>query len=560
MAEAWDVIVVGAGPAGCATAFHAARAGYRVALLDRAEFPRAKTCGDGLTPRALHHVDAMGVRLGAAWPRIGSIVHVDLAQGRSRTTALPSSAHGTEGRVVTREVLDDALRAAAVDAGAEFRGGCEVRELCWGGNRIAGVAAANRHGPVSLDARIVVVGEGAAGRLGRRVVAPSRDRPSGVAVRQYVRLAHPVARSFHVYAPLCLEGEAIFGYGWVFPVSAEVANVGVGWFLPPANPERARLVGLHAAFLGRLAETDPAFAPVAPCGPLEGGLVPSGFALHRGMAAGALVVGDAARAANPFTGEGIAQALDSGEAAAGAIDAHLMRGRPLDVEFVDRLQARFPDTVAWDDVLPWIAERGRVRAGEFAELMADPRGLLGRATRSAVLEEEATSAGLTWERAHGVLAERHPILAELVAAVRRDREVDVHGLLDAFRRANRDAGEDTAVAAALVMVLVLLASDVSDDDTTDDAIPWARSALALGAVDLLVAEVFALLATLPADAALAFSGSVERLVMGLASGDGGVAEAEVALAAWAREYPRDPDDAVGAATPPATPGAPPPPR
>ncbi|MBC7307124.1 MAG: FAD-dependent oxidoreductase, partial [Dietzia sp.] len=120
-----DVLVVGCGPAGAATATWLARAGREVTVLDAAEFPRDKTCGDGLTPRAMLEVDRLGLG-GWARDRI-TIRGLELRGfGHERRVPWPAGEHGGTGSAVRRTVFDDRLRQAAVEAGAVVHDGVRV--------------------------------------------------------------------------------------------------------------------------------------------------------------------------------------------------------------------------------------------------------------------------------------------------------------------------------------------------------------------------------------------------------------------------------------------------
>jgi geranylgeranyl reductase family protein len=513
-----DAAVVGAGPGGCATAWRLAKAGLRVVLVDREIFPRPKTCGDGLSPRARSIIAAMGAigDLGDR-PTIRSLAVVDLAGGTTSRGPVPGG--GGVGSVVPRVVLDDVLRRSAERAGALFVGQTEVRDLLRDGTRVAGIRAVGPIGVVELAARVTVVAEGAAGRLARGVRGPMRRPLAGAAVRQYVRVSGALDPAFRLYVPLLHDGDPLCGYGWVFPVSADTANVGVGRFLPERGLEPARLHGLLAGFLATLARHEPAFAAAEPCGRLEGGLVPAGLRPDEAAVDGALLVGDAAAVANPFTGEGIAHALESGCAAAEAILEHLDAGTPLRQAYGRRLRSLFPSGATWTDLLPWMAARGGLRAREFWELVCGRVGVVGAAARRVVLEERAAGcqdttgvAQAAWEAAGAVVAKSHPILAELLRATRTVLGDAADGRL--VQQLSRVDSPDPAARAALALLsmIFLLAGDVVDvprtqaGEATSRRGAWASHALGIGMTDLLVAEMFGVLADAPAPVAARIAG------------------------------------------------------
>ena len=158
-----DVLVVGCGPAGAATATWLARAGREVTVLDAAEFPRDKTCGDGLTPRAMLEVDRLGLG-GWARERI-TIEGLDLRGfGHRRRVPWPAGEHGGTGSAVRRTVFDDRLRRTAVEAGAVVLDGVRVTGVERGDDD---EVSAVRVGDDRIACRTVVVADGVRSPVGR---------------------------------------------------------------------------------------------------------------------------------------------------------------------------------------------------------------------------------------------------------------------------------------------------------------------------------------------------------------------------------------------------------
>jgi geranylgeranyl reductase family protein len=479
-----DVAVVGAGPAGSAAAFHLARAGLRVALVDRARFPRAKVCGDGLTPCALAEIEALdAMRDLGPLARLDTVTATDLVGGHTWRGAPPSvSERQSWAAVVPRVVLDDALRRAAERAGATLVAGADVRTVVRGRRRSAlaalgdgrsGVVATTSDGDLFITADVIVAADGSTGRIAR-LLAPDRpSRPTGLAVRRYVRLDGPLEPALRIYVPLVAGGVPVCGYGWVFPVGPRLANVGVGC-LAGEGRMGAPLRRVFAGFLAALRRVEPWAATAEPDGPLEGGTIRVGARPRDLVIGDALLAGDAGGLANPITGEGIGPALRSGRAAAAAIVEHLGAGRALASAYPARLEAELPQPAALADHLGWLAERGGVRARELCELIAGSR-LVGRAVRRVAFaelggttpasaahpppprpERDARSGperlARRWTRAARVLAHRHPLLARLLEAVRGEAAAAADAAFDGCleqvrhagrRRAGRRAGEDT---------------------------------------------------------------------------------------------------------------------
>ena len=317
-----DVVVVGAGPAGSSAAWHLASAGLDVVVLEKSAFPREKVCGDGLTPRAVRALDDMGIDTSPAsgWVRHrglrvfggGQVVEVDWP----RLTRWPSF-----GLVRARRDLDALLADHARAAGARVVHEVTVTDpLLDEAGRVAGVQAhvGPDREPATCRAALVISAEGLSGRLAKALGLVRReDRPLGVAVRRYVRTPRTSDDYLDISFDLTAEGpsvEAMPGYGWSFGMGDGTANVGYG-LLDTRRGSGAD----HRAVLRRWVASLP---PEWQLGedhavtPLRGAGLP--MALHRQPAytRGLLLAGDAAGAVNPFNGEGISYAMETGRMAA----------------------------------------------------------------------------------------------------------------------------------------------------------------------------------------------------------------------------------------------------
>ncbi|MFC7575655.1 NAD(P)/FAD-dependent oxidoreductase [Klenkia terrae] len=225
-----DVVVVGAGPAGSSAAYWLARAGLDVLVLEKSHFPREKVCGDGLTPRGVAALAAMGVDVADdGWVRHrGLRVH---GGGQVVEVDWPKLARWPAGGLIrTRADLDAQLARHAVAAGAEVRFGVTVAEpLLDDAGRVCGVRAADGE---QFRSTLVISAEGLSGRLAKTVGLNRRtDVPLGVAVRQYL----PTTRSHDPYLDISFDltdhgpdVESMPGYGWFFGMGDGTANVGFG--------------------------------------------------------------------------------------------------------------------------------------------------------------------------------------------------------------------------------------------------------------------------------------------------------------------------------------------
>ena len=226
----WDVLVVGAGPSGAATAHWLADAGHRVLVVDKKQFPREKTCGDGLTPRAVRQLHDMGLaeplEQFLRFDGLRSIAH-------GVTLELPWPDHPDfppYGYVVRRRDLDEMVAERAVKVGATLWSGAEAVAPLIEDGLVTG-AAIKRDGTTEpVRAKYLVVADGANSRFGR-AIGTVRDRtyPLGMAIRGY--FTSPFHDEPWIESHLDLhdrEGRNLPGYGWVFPVGDGTVNVGVG--------------------------------------------------------------------------------------------------------------------------------------------------------------------------------------------------------------------------------------------------------------------------------------------------------------------------------------------
>jgi len=332
--ETADVIVVGAGPGGSTAAYHLAAAGLDVLLLEKTVFPREKVCGDGLTPRAVRALTAMGIdtRDEQEWPRNRGLRIV----GGGHRLELPWPELATfpgYGLVRTRHDFDEIVARHAVKAGARLRESTAIVSplLDATGERVVGVLSKAGE---RFEAPVVIAADGVSARLAlARGIRKRDDRPMGVAVRGYVRSE---ARSNDTWLESHLElweGEPgasrlLPGYGWIFGVGDGTANVGLGIL----NTSEAWGQVDYRDLLRRWLAHVPDLADAELIGPVRGGALPMGFNRQPHYTPGLLLIGDAAGAVNPFNGEGIAYAMETAELAAGVVIQALARPAGTDRE------------------------------------------------------------------------------------------------------------------------------------------------------------------------------------------------------------------------------------
>ncbi|MFP5377717.1 MAG: NAD(P)/FAD-dependent oxidoreductase [Acidimicrobiia bacterium] len=312
-----DVAVVGGGPAGAAAAITLARAGRAVVLVDKARFPRDKCCGDGLTTGALRRLEALGLRPGSvpSWFAVDD-VHVRGPAGREVAFPLPRGP-GLFAAIARRSDLDAALLDVARDAGVEVHDGCGLRGARLDGDGGSIVVDVDGLGPVR--ARYAVGADGMWSPLRKALGAAEEDGYLGEwhAFRQYFTGVSDVAAT---QLWVWFEPDLLPGYAWSFPLGDGRANVGFG--VPRRRGAGVRVMKAQwADLLGRPHVRAALGEAAAPESPHKAWPIPARIQRSALSAAGgrALFVGDAARATDPMTGEGIGQALETGMLAARAM-------------------------------------------------------------------------------------------------------------------------------------------------------------------------------------------------------------------------------------------------
>lgn len=336
----YDLIVAGGGPAGSAAAYRAAEAGARVLLVDKATFPRDKACGDGLTPRAVRSIADLGLanELKAFFRVDGMRVH-----GAGRTMELPwpvTDEFPNYGYVAARTELDEMLLNHARSAGVEVWEAAAAREPIVEDGLVTGIVVRRSGSDSEVRASAVIAADGASSRLGRATGMVRQDnRPLGIAVRAHFpskRADDPVIESYLEVRDST--GATLPAYGWVFPMGNGRINVGVGLMSTYKNWRSVNTADLMTALLAMLpAEWEvPQTSELRESGQLKGWRLPMAFAVKQPWRPGIIAVGDAAGVVNPFNGEGISEAVESGVAGAEAILQALQSGGPADLSIYER--------------------------------------------------------------------------------------------------------------------------------------------------------------------------------------------------------------------------------
>ena len=365
--------MVGAGAAGSSADYGLARPGLDVLLLEKTEFPREKVCGDGLTPRAVKQLVAMGidvseeagwlrnkglriigggVRLQLDWPDLASFPDYGLVRKRDDFDEQPPrQPQDAAARLSDRSVVGPRPPAAraARSPGAHAKRGGESREVTFPAPR--GVAAAGNSTRLSL-----------ARGLHRR-----EDRPMGVAVRTYFESPRHEDDYLESWLELWdrrgAQDRLLPGYGWIFGMGDGTSNVGLGVLNTSDSFKELDWREVLKAWCASMPE-DWGYTPENMPGPIRGAALPMPFNRQPHYTKGLLLVGDAGGLVNPFNGEGIAYAMESGQIAADVIVQAHARSTPAGREMA--LQ-RYPQILA--DTYGGYYTLGRA----FVKLIGNPK-------------------------------------------------------------------------------------------------------------------------------------------------------------------------------------------
>ena len=343
------MLVIGAGPSGSSCAYWLAEAGWDVVVVEKKQFPREKTCGDGLTPRAVRQLQDMGLEDALT----GAHRYTGLRSfGWGRALELSWPAHPvfpSYGYTITRHDLDGIVAERAAKAGANVHqhteavapippddgdvGEATARPRVRGGSgrprALAGCAGAvvrdvGSNETSEIKARYIVVADGSNSRIGRALgSARERGYPLGMALRGYYR--SPRHDDVFIESHLDIrdeQGDAVPGYGWIFPLGDGRVNVGVGLLSTDQRWKGLNTSRLMEAFVAGV-PTSWDLSPETSCGPPTGGKLPMSLAVGPHSGPNTILIGDASGAINPFNGEGIAYGYETGRLAAASLGAAL---------------------------------------------------------------------------------------------------------------------------------------------------------------------------------------------------------------------------------------------
>jgi len=335
-----EVLVIGGGPAGSAAALWLARAGHGVTMVEAKEYPRDKTCGDGLTPRAILQLQDMGFDFDV--PEFHRIDGLRSYAGEDLMIEMPWPQHSRFpdwGGVIRRRDLDGQVAALAAREGVVIRQKTTGLPVIDDG-KLAAVALQNGSELETVTPAITMIADGSMNRFGRELgTARRKDYPMGMAARGYY--SSPRSGDRFLESQLDLRdssGATMPGYGWVFPLGDGTINVGVGLL---STFKRWKQVNT-TTMMNDYAATAPEYWGISDQSRLTkpvGGKLTMSFSRGPLVGANWITIGDAAGAINPWNGEGISYAYETGRLAAqmvgeaiGTSDFGLLRRYPQRLE------------------------------------------------------------------------------------------------------------------------------------------------------------------------------------------------------------------------------------
>ncbi|AKE40508.1 geranylgeranyl reductase family protein [Corynebacterium kutscheri] len=313
-----DIVIIGGGPAGSAAAIHAARRGFHTIIVEQSPFPRDKTCGDGLTPRAIYQLQLLNIatEITKRYSSQGLKLH---GFGGSVTVPWPNSVFGQVGSAMPRIEFDQLLHATAnayEETNTIF--GTALRAHMGHDHRINSIELSDGK---LIKTRFVVVADGVRSTFGKTLGRKwHKEEVYGIAARSYCATAYSNEPWIHSHLELRdNNGNVQPGYGWVFPLGNGHANVGCGALSTDRRPAKINTKKLLHFYADKLHEEWEFSTPEK----VTSALLPMGGAVSGVSGKNWVLIGDAAACVNPLNGEGIDYGLETAAKAIELFDDHV---------------------------------------------------------------------------------------------------------------------------------------------------------------------------------------------------------------------------------------------
>ncbi len=325
MENVYDVIIVGAGPAGSSCASFLAMRGHKILLLDKAKFPRDKTCGDGITGKSASMLDELGLIEEVALNDHAAVKGALITSPDGSSVAVRADENGLPNYVCRRQVFDNILFSKAksfknVEVWEEFT----VTDIVKDDSGVAGIKGVDASKEErTAKAKIVVGADGALSMVRQKLVCKKlEEKHTMVAVRAYFRNVSGGSDNYEFH----FLGSLLPGYFWIFPLENGLCNVGLGMIVTDKEKKGTNLKDALFDIIRNEPRFKERFVGAEPVGEVKGWVLPLGSREMKPYGNGFLLIGDAASLIDPLTGEGIGNAMWSARLAADAIHKALELG------------------------------------------------------------------------------------------------------------------------------------------------------------------------------------------------------------------------------------------
>lgn len=326
----YDAVIVGAGPAGCSAAFFASKAGAKILLIDKCCFPRNKTCGDGISPRAMSMLDRMGVAPKVEASSLSKIegVVVYSPNGTAMESRIPHvNGYRNHGYILQRRILDDILfKHLQSYANVDIIQDCKAAGVAYNGNDVCGIKACCSGTKLDIRAKAIIGADGTHSVIGRQMSLSNVSlHHHAFGIRAYFDGVTGLKNCLEIH----YDKTVLPGYGWIFPVGKESANIGIG-IMNRFHGNKAIKALFHSFIHNSPVVKERFQSAQMQASSLRGWPIALGsFSGPRGSK-NVVLAGDAGSMVDPLTGEGIYTALRSGELAANAFIKCLSSNHKMD--------------------------------------------------------------------------------------------------------------------------------------------------------------------------------------------------------------------------------------